>query len=103
MGGLMMWLALSLVVLSLAFTTGLVRFPVRAALRQAGPAVAKRFEGAATLGLFAGLAGAILLAPLLQISPLLMTALALLLLLGANDAAWRWLPPLWLSLPALQC
>ena len=96
----MMWLALGLVVLGLAFTTGPVRFPVRAALRCAGPQVAKRFEGAVTLGLFAGLAGAILLAPPLGVSPVLMTALALLLLLAASDAAWRWLPPVWTMLLA---
>lgn len=97
----MMWLALGLVVLSLAFATGPVRFPVRAALRPLSVAGAKRFEGAVTAGLFVGLAGAILMAPVVGVSPLLMTALALLLLLAACDASWRWLPPIWTILLAI--
>lgn len=96
----MMWLALGLVVLSLAFATGPIRFPVRAALRPLSVGVAKQYEGAVTTGLFAGLAGAILMAPLWGISPLLMTTLALLLLLAASDASWRWLPPVWTILLA---
>lgn len=95
-----MGVALGLVVLSLAFATGPVRFPVRAALRGFGPQVAKRFERPVLVGLFAGMAGAILLSPLLGVSPVLITALALLALLAASDASWRWLPPIWTLLLA---
>lgn len=97
----MMWLALSLVVLSLAFAMGPVRFPVRAALHPLGPDVAKRFEWPVLAGLFAGLAAAVVLSPSAGISPLLTASLALLLLMAASDAAWRWLPPVWTALLAL--
>ncbi len=97
---LMMLQALGLVVLVLAFATGPVRFPVRAALRPLGTDVAKRFEWPVQGGLFAGMAGAVLLSPGFGVSPVLMVSLALLFLLAASDASWRWLPPVWTILLA---
>ena len=96
----MMGLGLGLAVTGLAFATGPVRYPVRAALRLGGPTLAKRYERPVCLGLLIGCIGAILLAPVFGMSPMLMAALILLLLLAASDAAWRWLPPVWTMLLA---
>lgn len=97
----MIGLGVAWVILGLAFALGPVRFPVRAALRQAGPGPAKRYEQPVAFGLLLGAVAAAALAPAWQISPLMIAALVLLALLAAADAAWRWLPPVWTGLLAL--
>ena len=93
-------LGVSLLALGLAFAAGPVRYPVRAALRRGGPACARRYEQAVSLGLLLGFTAAVLMAPAFALSPLWVAAAALLLLLAAADAAWRWLPTVWTLLLA---
>jgi leader peptidase (prepilin peptidase) / N-methyltransferase len=88
--------------MAVALALGPVRLAARAALRAAGGRPALRWQGAATAGLSAGLLAAPLVAGASLGGPSAVWAslLGLMLLLSAQDLAWRWLPFEW-TLPLL--
>lgn len=86
---------LTLAIVAAALLAGPTPFLVRAALRHAvGRSAMRRWQAAATLGLGAGILGAIGLGSVMGLA-VTVGVIALLALLAGMDLAWRWLPHEW--------